>query len=165
MTNANPQIELPHFAICIFQFAICNRPFQSARRRTVFAFVLLLLAGCNRGPQLAPVTGRVTLDNKPLEAAEITFQPDKGTASYGRTDQDGRYELRYTRDEMGALVGPHTVRIRAATEFTGPRGQSIVRPQLVPARYHAESELRRDVADEDNVFDFDLEATHYPKIR
>jgi len=117
----------------------------------------LLLLGCQRGPQLAPVSGRVTLDGKPLETAEVAFLPDNGRASHGLTDATGRFELRYTRDAMGALVGSHTVRIASATEVTLPNGQFVIRPQLVPPRYNTQSELRREVkAGEDNQFDFKL---------
>jgi hypothetical protein len=115
------------------------------------------LAGCNRGPQLAPVRGRVTLDGKAIESAEVKFQPADGRTSHGITDANGRFELRYTRDEMGALVGPHTVRILSATEVTLPNGQFQLRPQLVPARYNSQSELHEEVkAGEDNEFNFDL---------
>jgi hypothetical protein len=119
--------------------------------------LILLLSGCSRGPEIATVTGRVTLDDRPLEYAEITFEPAAGRASHGRADQNGRYELRYTREEMGALVGAHTVRVLSAIEVTLPDGRFELRPQLVPPQFNTESELRREVASGvENVFDFDL---------
>ena len=139
-------------------------PFTSSaplRSANVWLMLMVSAVGCGEsGPQLAPVSGRVTLDGDPLAVAEITFQPDAGaagSASYGRTDPSGRYELLYSRKKKGALVGPHTVRIRAATELTGPGGESIVRAQLVPPHYNAESELRRDIEpDGENTFNFEL---------
>jgi hypothetical protein len=119
--------------------------------------LLAMLAGCGRsGPELAPVSGRVTLNGQPLAAADVIFQPDAmKSPSYGRTASDGRYMLAYKRGVLGALVGPHTVRIAEVTEITGG-------PQRVPPRYNTESELRVEVeADQDNVFDFDL--TSAPK--
>ena len=117
-----------------------------------FSLLIVLVVGCGpAGPELAPVTGRVTLDGEPLYPADVVFQPDGAKPpSFGRTDEDGRYTLGYKRGVEGALVGPHTVRIMIVTEQT--RG-----PQLVPPRYNTESELRREVlAGEENVFDFDL---------
>ena len=122
--------------------------------------VPLMMGGCgDGGPELAPVSGRVTMDGTPLVMAEIVFQPDgeTGSPSFGITDEDGRYEMGYTRDKKGALIGWHTVRIISATELEGPGGEAILRPQSVPARYNEDSELREEVLpDEDNVFDFKL---------
>src|SRR5262245_45808699 len=90
----------------------------------VWAVLAALCAGgCRRGPELAPVSGRVTLDGKPLDLAEVSFLPEAGRASHGVADSSGHYELRYTRDQMGALVGQHTVRITSATEVTLPNGK------------------------------------------
>jgi hypothetical protein len=119
--------------------------------------LVLLLLGCDgSGLELAPVSGRVAFDGKPLAGAEIVFQPDeRKPPSYGFTDQRGRYELGYTRDKKGALVGWHTVRI--ASERSGPRDEAILQPQSMPERYNVESELRREVErDKENVFDFEL---------
>jgi len=119
----------------------------------------ILLAGCGRsGPELAPVSGRVTLDGQPMFGARLVFQPEaSGSPSYGSTDRDGRYELGYKRGQKGALIGWHTVRIESATELTGSDGKTIVRPKPLPPRYNTRSELRREVKpDEDNRFDFQL---------
>jgi hypothetical protein len=125
-----------------------------------FPIGLLLLSlmltgtGCGEsGPDLAPVSGRVTLDGRPLDPADVVFQPDDmKSPSFGRTNSDGRYDLAYKRGVAGALVGWHTVKISVVTEQTGG-------PQLVPPRYNSESGLRREVkAGEDNVFDFDLKS-------
>jgi hypothetical protein len=84
----------------------------------------LLCSGCKDRLPVAPVSGRVLLGNEPLAAATITFQPvaegDKRTSaapgSVGRTNADGRYELRLiTPDQPGAVVGKHTVRITTVT--------------------------------------------------
>jgi hypothetical protein len=99
----------------------------------------------------------VKLDGKPLALAEVTFQPENHSrASHGVADASGHYVLRYNRDEMGALVGPHSVQIRSATEVTLPNGKFELRPQLVPARYNSQTELRREVKAGGNEFDFEL---------
>jgi hypothetical protein len=119
--------------------------------------LVLLLVGCRRGPQLAPVSGTVKLDGKPLALAEVTFQPENHSrASHGVADASGHYVLRYNRDEMGALVGQHSVQIRSATEVTLPNGKFELRPQLVPPRYNSQTELRREVKAGSNEFDFEL---------
>ena len=119
------------------------------------AWLLLAAAiGCGEGgPQVAPVTGRVTLDGQPLEHADVAFQPDGSQRpSIGRTDADGRYTLAYKRGQPGAIVGEHTVRINVSPEL-------VAKPPRIPARYDTQSELRVEVVPgEENVFNFDLES-------
>src|SRR5215470_13236777 len=74
--------------------------------------------GCGND-QVAPVSGRVTLDGQPLANAAVTFQPvrtegkgNPGPGSGGFTDADGRYTLKVTGTEArGAVVGKHKVTI------------------------------------------------------
>jgi hypothetical protein len=88
-------------------------------------------AGCGKtGPELAPVTGRITLDGKPLENADISFQPDNSKPpSAGRTDANGHYELAYKRGVTGGTVGSNSVQITISTDVV-PNAPSI------PARYN-----------------------------
>jgi hypothetical protein len=118
-----------------------------------FVLLVMSVAGCAEpGPELAPVTGRITLDSNPLEKADILFQPgDSKPPSAGRTDADGRYQLAYKRGVMGGSVGPNTVRITISPDV-------VVSPPNIPARYNTESELTREVESGQNEFNFDLTA-------
>jgi hypothetical protein len=111
----------------------------------------LLLNGCRKsGPELAPVSGRVTLSGKPLEKADVVFQPDDGKPpAFGRTDAEGRYELAYKRDVMGGPVGQNTVQIRVSREL-------VRNPPNIAARFNSQSELRREVKAGQNEFDFEV---------
>jgi hypothetical protein len=107
----------------------------------------VLCAGCGRsGPEVAPVSGRITLDGRPLENADIVFQPeDSKSPSYGRTGKDGHYALGYKRGVEGARVGWHNVAISVSKELV----------RNPPSFAH--TELRREVeAGKNNVFDFEL---------
>ena len=108
----------------------------------------VLLAGCGQsGPELAPVSGRVTLDGRPLEMADVVFQPDDARSpSYGRTDADGRYELGYKRGVAGALVGGHNVSISVSSEL-------VARPPRI-----AQSERHAEVEPGNNEFNFDVKS-------
>jgi hypothetical protein len=90
--------------------------------RLVTILCLLTFVGCHT--DVAPVSGRVTLDGRPLPDAVVTFQPKSsrekgepaGTGSAGRTDDDGRYFLRLIQpDKAGAVIGEHSVTISAVT--------------------------------------------------
>jgi hypothetical protein len=62
---------------------------------------LLTVAGCG-GLKLVPVSGKVTLDNKPVHGGGVSFIPDasKGNTArvscVGRINAQGRYELTTT---------------------------------------------------------------------
>jgi hypothetical protein len=118
-----------------------------------FVLLVMILAGCaETGPELAPVTGRITLDGEPLEKADILFQPDGSKPpSSGRADAAGRYQLAYKRGLMGGSVGPNTVRITISPDV-------VANPPNIPARYNTESELTREVESGQNEFNFDLTA-------
>lgn len=122
-----------------------------ARTRLCLAILssLPLLAGCGGDrPSLGAVYGRVTLDGHPLAGACVMFEPiTPSRSSIGWTNAEGRYELIYIRDEKGARVGTHKVRITAAKP-----GAAAV--ELLPPRYHAQTTLQEDVRRGNNVIDF-----------
>jgi len=87
-----------------------------------FAAILLPLlidAGCNRGLPVAPASGTVTLDGKPLAGATVTTQPiasgdsrNPGSGSFGHTDEQGHFELEIVEPaQKGAIIGTHRVMI------------------------------------------------------
>ena len=133
-----------------------------ARRcRIVLLFTAAVMAGCSDKPagiSFGEVSGTVTLDGQPLPDATVRFEPAAGRPSFGRTGADGHYELGYRGRSWGAVVGPHTVRIttedRIENEATG---ETRVVRELLPARYHARSELTAEVAAGENMIDFSLE--------
>jgi hypothetical protein len=120
------------------------------------AALALAAAGCGSpGKAVAPVSGRVTLDGKPLANATVTFQPiaegkdvNPGPGSYGKTDADGRYALRVVGEELeGAYVGRHRVEVQAfARERADPNSDTErAPPSLVPRKYNFESTLTFEV--------------------
>ena len=116
-------------------------------------FVLLLAGGCSRSdlPSLAPVSGTVTLDGKPLKQALVTFRPAKNRASRGRTDGEGHYELLYSPGNRGAKIGNHTIIISVRTELDPV--------ERIPAKYNSRTTLTRQVKEGKNVIDFDLKSS------
>src|SRR5690242_13668153 len=124
-----------------------------ARWLQAVAIFLVLFAGCGpTGGPIGTVHGRVTLDGKPLPLADVHFMPEGGgRESVGRTDDDGKYELAYKRDQPGALIGKHTVRIWVSRE--GTKNPPIISPQ-----FDTDSQLKREVKSGDNEFNFEVTA-------
>jgi hypothetical protein len=74
----------------------------------------LFASGCSNRPPLAQVTGKVTLNGKPLGNVRVAFHPDpdKGTTgpgSSGVTDAEGNFALKFEDGSPGAIVGHHRV--------------------------------------------------------
>lgn len=127
--------------------------------RVFVVIATALVTGCEKGPEVAPVTGTVQQNGKPLAGAMVEFQPDYGAPSYGYTDQQGQYEIQFQKNRMGALIGHHTVRVRTIGEKTDLETDTTVNvPETVPELYNDETTLEFDVvAGEENVFDIDIE--------
>jgi len=85
------------------------------RRRSALKLLLMgaiLAAGCSQSSGLAPITGRVTLDDKPVPNMIVNFTPlgeTAGNGALGHTDAEGRYALLDARGEAGAYVGEYKV--------------------------------------------------------
>ena len=122
--------------------------------RAVFLAVgFLLAAGCG-GNKVVPVSGTVTLDDRPLAHATVTFQPtadekEPGPGSAGKTDENGRFTLQLmTKDTRGALVGTHRVSITAyegGGEVPSSGSNMVFRKALVPPEYNVKSTLTFEV--------------------
>lgn len=122
------------------------------RRLGVFALtgVVFALAGCDSKPyDLAPVSGVVTLDGDPIPGTVVNFQPvsrdgnSPGPGSTGRCDAAGRFVLETIREEQGAVVGTHKVRIYSFSPES-PVAQDTdegLPEEKFPERYNYRSEL------------------------
>ena len=116
------------------------------------AALSLGISGCGSGSGVAPVTGKVTLDGKPLANAHIAFQPiagakrNVGVGSYATTDGEGRYQLKTSdKDQPGAVIGQHRVEINLRVESDDRDPRTRPAPKVLPPRYNLQSELQFEV--------------------
>jgi hypothetical protein len=135
---------------------------------------LVCLAGCgeeaNIPEGMAPVTGTVTLDGKPLAGATVSFIPDgvtKGAGSYGVTSADGKYELQGTQGGTGAAAGYYRVIISKLVMPDGspipadiPSATDAGAKDLLPAIYSSYdvSTLTAEVPAQGGAINFDLKS-------
>ncbi|HEY2828186.1 MAG TPA: hypothetical protein VGJ04_11360 [Pirellulales bacterium] len=114
-------------------------------------FALVLTAGCNSsGVKIGAVTGRITKNGKPQAKISVYLTPvEGGRPSEGLTNENGEYQMVYTRDQMGALVGKQRLTITTAAKI---KNGDIVSPgsELVSKEV--------EITSGSNVFDFDLAA-------
>ena len=121
------------------------------RLLTLFsAIVFLALSGCDSGGvALGTVSGKVTKSGKPQPGVWLKFVPvQPGRQSSGRTDANGNYELKYTQEKNGALVGKHRVSLGSGGEVG--KGGNLLHPEV---ELHTEEV---DVHSGANMLNFEL---------
>lgn len=111
--------------------------------------LLLVLSGCGNRLPIVPVSGAVTLDEKPLEGFRVFFQPAGENASSPQltasaiTDAQGRFQLKTVEDRPrpGVSTGEYRVRI----SWFDPDGHSVGEteperepPIQIPMKYQME---------------------------
>jgi hypothetical protein len=79
-------------------------------------FFTALMSGCKKSNQLdvAPVTGIVTLDGKPVSGGVVVFQPARGRGATGIISSDGKYFMRTYREADGAIVGLNKIAVSSS---------------------------------------------------
>ena len=107
-----------------------------ANRSLAAILALLIVAGCSRqdGLKLAPASGTVSYQGRPLADAVVMFAPDEGPLALGTTDLDGRFTLS-TGNRRGVSLGPSHVAVNMAT----PEGDSDLQAPA-PARNAEEAQ-------------------------
>jgi len=131
----------------------------------------LVAAGCSDSRKSANVTGTVTLKGKPAADIIVRFQPagsgttdqmEAGMSSYGTTDAEGKFTLKFTdRSGTGAMLGDHTVTM---DELTPPQEENSDAGGIgqkkavsrIPRKWGDGSQTYK-VEEKDNVANFTLD--------
>lgn len=133
---------------------------------SVLLGAVLFIGGCGpKGPEVVEVTGTVTYQGKPVPNLFLNFKPEKGRPSWGVTDDQGRYWLRYSNSRDGAVTGSHTVWVQfrpksPAEEFrmtAGGGGKSLLPAILEKYGNEATTPLKFEIAEKGQVVDIPLE--------
>jgi hypothetical protein len=93
-----------------------NRGIQNVIRLTRYFALLTLMSlvcGCGEStPKTYPVSGVVTLDDKPVAGATITFIADTGKNSGATTsDAQGKYTMSTFKQGDGAIAGSYKITV------------------------------------------------------
>ena len=124
------------------------------RCAVLFGGLTVVLCGCGGDSKIAPVSGVVTLNGKPVADVAVSFQPiatsgnnNPGPASFGVTGPDGKYAAKILgEDRKGAAVGKNQVRFSAHMPPSDPDNPVKTKPTVqIPGRYWYDSKLEFDV--------------------
>jgi hypothetical protein len=145
--------------------------FSSKGIRLAPWFLLPWVIGCSDEPRSLhyPVSGRVTVDGRPLEEGAISFLPSRSGPSASAPIRAGTFCLDRTD---GPGNGPYRVEI-VSIRPTGKRIESPDVPgvtieetyNVIPTRYNSRSELLVSVEpDGPNAYQFDITSKE-PRLR
>ncbi len=122
-----------------------------------------VLVGCEEPLEFGHVSGKVSLNGKPLDEVLVLFLPDTVAGNLGAhseciSDADGNYELIYSLDPetKGALVGRHRVVIE---DIAAENARDKRRPVRIHASYgsSAHTPLKVEVAPGEQTLDLELD--------
>jgi hypothetical protein len=139
-----------------------GRMFRTWRIRAPAAMLVLVLVGCDRArPPIGSVSGKVTLNGKPVTKAEICFASDDGYGASTPLSSDGGFQLgsQYGR---GIPLGSYRVAVVPLRDQGAPgtpmTTRASTKPSEIPTKYQdmMSSGLTAKVDGQQRVFTFDL---------
>lgn len=120
----------------------------------------LMSVGCDQGPKLVPIEGRVTLDGQPVTYGDIRVIPSSGRPAFGSLDEQGRFKL-FTDEHEGCAVGTHIVTLNSAKSIS----ETDIR-RHAPAKYDSgvTSDVKLEVNEpnKDVVIELQGDGKRYP---
>lgn len=117
-----------------------RRSHRCAVEVLVLALALLLLtdfSGCRpRERELAPLTGKVLYQGKPLTFGAVMIEHDQGQPATAAIQPDGTFVIETRGEGQGAVVGKRRVRV-ACYEAQDPakKGSDSLGESLIPRKY------------------------------
>jgi hypothetical protein len=97
---------------------------------TVVPVLLAASFGCNRGPEIVPVAGKVTIDGQPLQRGAITVYQSGFRPATAKIESDGSFVFKTLNDRDGCLLGEHPVTVMSNEALSATRTKFFV-----PQRY------------------------------
>lgn len=150
-----------------------NRVLLSRHAHLVVFVGLGLVLGCSKDHPMASISGKVTVDGKPLSGGHVSFIPDvpqgdegvreasktpTGGLSAGEIGSDGTYKI-YTGGKEGAPLGKYKVTV---TPSMVPPTDATEAPPLEFNKKFSDAQstpLKKEVVASPKAGDYDLKLT------
>jgi hypothetical protein len=122
---------------------------------------IVALSGCSTGPAVGTVTGEVTFDGQPVKDGHISFTPVDGKGQTGGAPiADGNFraeQVSATKMKVEIHGNKKTgKKIKAYDTPESPVNDEIV--ELLPPKFHVNSELTLDVKRGTQAVKYDLKS-------
>ena len=115
-------------------------------RSSLLLILFLVLAGCSEN--FPPVSGKVTMNGKPVPSLTVVFTPvgspsdaNPGPYSTGVTNGQGVFVLKTRHGDSGAVPGPHRVGI----EYANAGAMSDLKLQLREADEKSKPSIKQQI--------------------
>jgi hypothetical protein len=105
--------------------------------------VVLLLAsfGCDSGPKLYDISGKVSFDGVPVAKGDITLRPEKpSTAPQGAMIKDGAFQMKANEGKYKVEI----ISTRLVPGKKGPMGEDAIE-EFIPENYNIKTTLSAEV--------------------
>jgi hypothetical protein len=121
-----------------------------------FVLCALLITGCDAS-KFAEVSGKVTVDGKPVDAGSITFLPLDGmTPTAGGEIKDGKYSVKVPIGQMKVTISVPKAIGKKKLYATPDSPEGTLYAEALPLRYNEKSELTFEVKSGSNDKDWEL---------
>ena len=104
--------------------------------------LISILAGCDAGPALTPVRGKVLYNGQPLRFGVVMFHPQQGQVAQAELKPDGTFDLSTYELNDGIVPGNYKVSVLCAEAHDPSRSQSetseagmTLGKSLIPLKY------------------------------
>lgn len=115
-----------------------NTLFTMSRVPAIVVVCMVLTLGCGRaGPKSVAVTGDVTYRGKPVDDANVLFISAKTRPAEGKTDAQGRFEMKTFLADDGATADEQIVCVTKSISDPRPKKNLPYerRVSVLPGRY------------------------------
>ncbi|MFM9964016.1 MAG: hypothetical protein ACKV2Q_22665 [Planctomycetaceae bacterium] len=127
--------------------------------------ILAGLVGCGAGNsvEVVRVTGRVTLDEQPLEKGLIQFLPTDGKGSSAASEiKQGEYQAEVpVGNKRVEITSPKVIGQKKAYDTPDSPVMDLLE-ERIPLEYNGQSQLKANVSRELKTFDFTLKSKPAP---
>jgi hypothetical protein len=101
----------------------------------------LACLGCDSGPSLYEIKGKVSFDGVPVAKGDITLRPEKpSTAPQGATIKDGSFQMKASEGKYKVEI----ISTRVVPGKKGPMGEDAIE-EFIPEKYNTKTTLGAEV--------------------
>jgi len=111
--------------------------------RTISLLFVSFIAclGCDSGPRLYEIKGKVSFDGIPVAKGDITLRPEKpSTAPQGATIKDGSFQIKASEGKYKVEI----ISTRVVPGKKGPMGEDAIE-EFIPQKYNTKTTLEAEV--------------------